>query len=292
VPLSFQASEDIFGKAAATFSFSWRMFTGDANSKPNPANLPVGKIVSDAVTKSGLWKPLNDAGYPAYATSMARVWSARGSAGIGSFPNDDLIVDACLATGQLNTMSATGVDTLPVRLVAGTEPIASPGYDGVSTFLLWENKVIFDDDGGIVRLKPLPQGTTLPVALTTGDPLADPSSGSSGNTYSSYFQQVGATIANLATTTNNAQPDILQQRVSATLRIRLVGRATRVVFPISPPTLVSVGGVPAIPAGGTFEQAQTANLGGLPVYQATWELRYEVPIPPTGPIGALPNIIP
>jgi hypothetical protein len=79
----------------------------------------------------------------------------------------------------------------------------------------------------------------------------------------------------------------IQQRMAASkYRFCLKGYARRFAFQIPIPKLVTIGGVPAVPDDERPQKAYNvliANMNGVPLFQAEWELWYTILIPPTTP---------
>ncbi|MDE2097168.1 MAG: hypothetical protein KGL39_07970 [Patescibacteria group bacterium] len=90
----------------------------------------------------------------------------------------------------------------------------------------------------------------------------------------------------------NDRPDaIIQDRATPSYEAVMEGYAMRIGFPISPPKLTSVGGIPAFPLnkpGQGFKTWVAANFAA-PAWAAQWQLRYVLQNLPPGPVKAPDN---
>lgn len=85
-------------------------------------------------------------------------------------------------------------------------------------------------------------------------------------------------------------PDILQQRTTPSYIVWMYGWGVRVGYYVPYPTLYTVGGTGAVPAGrGYFEQWVGANWGGYPVYCARWAIPFRLLQPPKNAVGVPQN---
>src|SRR5206468_1261682 len=87
--------------------------------------------------------------------------------------------------------------------------------------------------------------------------------------------------------TSNAPHSIIQTRALPTVAIVLTGRALRAGYSITPPSIVSVGGIVPVPQGNpnSVRQSVVCNLG-VAVVAASWSIRYLLPQIPNGMIVA------
>ena len=77
----------------------------------------------------------------------------------------------------------------------------------------------------------------------------------------------------------------IEVRTLPTIAIRLVGRAIRAGYPVQSPTIISVGGLPAVPANrgqAVFAHTLLMSAGGVPIYGAVWNQRFLLPGYPSG----------
>lgn len=131
-------------------------------------------------------------------------------------------------------------------------------------------------DPGTALHKPLPQGA--PQQDATYPPLASIDSLGSVDVYDN---QMNSQTGGVHTKGVFDFQDIVQRMASSTYRFLLRGWALRAGYQIPIPKLVSVAGVPAIPA--EYQHGfndLVGNYSGIPLWFARWELWYYVVVPP------------
>jgi hypothetical protein len=128
-------------------------------------------------------------------------------------------------------------------------------------------------DAGMALHKPLPQSAAEVDTLATAyflDQGFDTAAPASGVNISSFSQAT----------------DVIQRMATSTYTFILRGWGMRAGYQIPIPGLRSVGGVAAVP--GEIQRGYNVpvgNLGGIPVWFATWELHYILPQAPRASPG-------
>jgi hypothetical protein len=244
LPVSFSASEpDIYGKPKARFTLSYAV------------TLPNFAFLTD-----GLWQPDYDNTWDAWNASMA-IHSAdgRGLAGLKFDTTQDKIVDLCSFPTSAKMTSQPTAKTVPG---VGGIPIDVPPPE--SSYMFYINEIFYEDETGVIVQKPLPNQE---ISKTDG-------AANGPNVEATAFTPIKIDKA----------PDlIINRRAGDSIYVVMIGRALRAMWKIAPPKLVSVGGVPAIPAnkpGDGFVQATVGNVG-VPLYGASWRFTYVLTKAPT-----------
>jgi hypothetical protein len=305
----YSMKQQIYGKSTASFSAAWTHLS----SWP------------DIMLATGMFSPVPNSNWTQWAASLQNTaFNPRGFALLGLLPGDDLIVDGCLAQNNQQTLRARFIPfsgqsvlragfsnavprpevswlgylsnihieqvddvcelrTMPTLPIEPTAPIPQNPGDQVTSPVV--------DVGQLGQFGPLPGPGVQPIIQTQkavprtgiiGATLQN-NQGSSDLSYNAASLQnvsVYSQYADLLTTT-------VQIRNTPSFRVILYGSAVRAGWGIVPPSLVSVGGVPAILAnqeGDGFSQVQLESWLGVPLIGAKWRLRYLLPGVPTGPI--------
>ncbi len=192
-----------------------------------------------------------------------------------------------------------------------------PPPDPTSSWLYFENEIFIEQIDSTVEIKPLPKQPIDPLVLAAQQaPTAAPApagpkpplgpstavapeppvwivgtspSTSPGVLGNQALGVVGAGTSGGSDTTvgpveayddlpDDQAPDPQAEvRASPTVYVWMTGRALRVNFTVSPPTLLKVGGVKVVPAnieGCGFGQQVAGLLGGYPVVGCRWRFRY------------------
>lgn len=76
--------------------------------------------------------------------------------------------------------------------------------------------------------------------------------------------------------------DVIQAMATSTYTFRLRGYGVRAGYPVPVPRLVTIGGVPAVPAQRQWASLPqiVANAMGVPIFLGQWDLWYYVAMPP------------
>lgn len=302
VPWSFSVSEpEIYGRLSAAFRFTYRV---------------TGVDLSQILAKGGLWRPTpveRGGGLAGLANAAARktaheLWAGsvggilgpRGASGL-TVGATDFIVDLCAATQPvppLSTALKMAFDAATINIPGGallTTAINAalaasfPPPSAERSWLDYKVTTVIEPDAGNVPTKTLP---TEPLP-----PKSKPS------VESQLWDLMTSAMPSTPPTGDKAFPPLpdaggvgVQRRRSPSLYVRLVGNAVRVGYPVQVPGLVAVGSSPAtlvsrVDQGEGFAQAVIGNTL-VPVYGASWNLRYvldapggKIDPPPNGLIG-------
>lgn len=272
IPLSFSATEPIYGRQAGNFSAAWRLVTD----------------LGTAVFASGLWQRPGDNDWAAWNVSHAAIMGPRGHAGLRFDPNEDSLVNLCsdedaridLRGGQRRR--ERGLTTDPRRLVEEVFDLVESTFPRAGSWLRYSLRVRVTIQDRVAELRPLAPAPRY-VPSPPGDagfqlPFDRGARGEQGG-------GGGGSAPSAA---------ILQTRVGPSVWATLEGEAVRVLYEISPPLLTKFGGQDVVPANREgveyFQTEVVANLT-LPVVMARWRLRWLVPDVPRGPITSPPNPI-
>ena len=272
LPIGFSCSEpDIYGKPRCRFTLKYS------------TSMNVRRFLT-----AGLWRPVPDSNWQQWSASVA-VFNAdgRGLAGLQFQNNQDAIIDLCAGTSTLAPMTAiTLPNTSPSNNdLTGTVPAPE------NSWMHYRNAVYLETRDSTIVQKPLSMSQLNVILQPDG---AGDFSGS-GNTQGDWeeeqeFDSEGGYEPALAPPTTQTPPTIIQQRSASTYYVVMIGEAVRANFQISPPDLVSVGGVQAIPAnkkGYGFIQGQIGGTN-VPIFAGSWKLRYLIAGPPPT-VGVPPN---
>lgn len=259
LPLKFSCREpDIFGRQRMEFSLSYTIV------------LSLSTVVGAYLT-AGLWQQHISNGWLRWSATM-KSFDPRGSAQLAFSNNDDLIIDLCVSPPNESKLSKSSRSITTVDR-GNTGKLQSSYPTPEFSWIFFQNAVFLELVDSTIEHKPL--ALQLMVQPNIGGDTFDQSGG---------FRPV--TVPSLPTT-------VLQQRGAASFFVWMKGKAIRAGFQINPPTLVSIGGIPAVPAniaGCGFAQKQIGiNPEGVPIYSGEWRFRYLIPRPPTVvPVPSLP----
>ena len=237
------------------------------------------------VITPGTWRPLPWHNHQLWAQSMAFANKPRGYTNEIFRPGYDSIVDLCTNPGSPQVPLAQ----LPIEnqasqfLQALNVTCPSPG----NSWIQYEIALVVMVEDGIVQHQPLPTKPTPPKPYTPGGPGFVPPSDAVGYT---------PPPASATGATNDAATK-LQRRHQPRFEFFLIGRAARACYPVAPPSLVSVAGIPVIEAnrvGSEYFVTQIVGQMGIPVFVAQWSRRFllngrypmqtvEPPLAPTTP---------
>lgn len=269
---SFEIRDSVFNPETY-FNLQWRI---------------MGSSLQAIVADSGMWKPIKNASHSGWMAAMKAngVLSARGTAGYKMLPGDDILIDLC--NGKQPSKSifrGKTVDDVFTRKLPRSESLGDgrqadvPEFRGGggnkpdpgSSWLKYSAEVELQQRNDVVRHKPL-NGTT-------------------NDNFPNLLTAVDADAAERVTTTPgsdaaSSQPDILQKVGSPTALLVLSGYAERLGYPIEPPQLVSVGGVPCVESSRVIRHRESGVYGGIPSYVCLWRISYELP----GPIRTMPML--
>jgi hypothetical protein len=172
--------------------------------------------------------------------------------------------------------SSSGVTSIAF---IGPDDITSTSSDGVgedldsgviapapeSSWLNWTCTVERATDFKMIRHKPLSGKTTIDVPEV--DPLGD-------------VDDVAGDDAPPSAGFTSSVADIIQQVAAPSITLHLIGNATRLLYRVNPPKLISFGGVAPVLAHEQVRETTLSSPGGLTLYRTDWALTYLVASPP------------
>jgi hypothetical protein len=263
VPVKLRMTEPLYDRKTASFSFGYMLASGD------PGGAGAGLVYWFPV--GGLWKPL-PGDHDRWATSLEQsAHVPRGLTKLKHNPRNDAIVDLCLSSDneiEVDNDQAKGLqagiapletqwDQLRTKL--GVPKVPSPP----ATWLHYEAQITVEPHDHTSVHVPLPTGPTVFDAVLRTPRNSD--------TYPFARQATPGPIA--------------QASSSPTYHVRLSGRALRLAYEISAPSLKSVGGSPVVPANdpdrGCFWRTWVAGFSTHAIHAAEFNLRWLV-VRPTG----------
>lgn len=245
---------------------------------------------------SGLYTPVPNSDEALWSISMTNAFSPRGLAAQYFSPADDAIVDLC-SQAQVSALR-TG-DVRDLKTMPFAPPIEVPIPSVLDSWLGYESRLRVEVEDQTVEHKPLDE-TLKPESPS--DPLnvnvlkaGGPGNFSGAFNYSSrpghFTTDQGYRVFYGA----GKDTAVFQERGRPSIYVVLEGRAMRAGYPIDPPQLVAVAGVPVVPVNvpgrNGFVHWIAANYG-VPVVVAYWCLRYAVKQIPSERFGVPPNPIP
>lgn len=247
IPMQFSASEpEIYGKKKARFSLTYMVVS----------------TVVDFMT-AGLWRPAPSSNWSVWSKSMSAgadgAWKSRGQAYLKVHPDQDVLVDLCIPPPNVGTLTGRKkTDGNPPP--EDWWPFKKP--DPFASWLLYENDIIFEQRSSTI----------------VHTPLAESKLQSSVRNDPGFNNQTGYQPGR-----SRGEPDsIIQERSAPQYYLIMKGRACRVGFEIPAPRLLQYGGVKAFSVDGPgdgFRQGIVGNVG-VPIYFASWRLRYALPRAP------------
>lgn len=262
LPLTFQSKNpNRYDKPRAQFSCSY-------------------SIVGTARTwlAAGLWTPLReDNDYTAWRKSVDLAFGPRGQLGSHFDPSDDVIIDLCRP--GISKLKAIKPPTIPDRIVVHV-PTPSGGpipvkLSGEANWIDLKNDLQLLQEDSVLISKPLPRDATLKSRGSRGGTsrLRTPAFTGAAGIMAPYIPQG---VRDFASTIINT--------VASTYSVLMTGYGVRVGVPPTPYGLISVGGMPAIPANqpkmGDGIRTTTIGNVSVPVYVTYWQLRYLLPAAP------------
>ena len=262
---------EVYGKKGAAFSLTYAFMSR----------------VEDIVKASGMWRPVPNSNWQRWATSLANTaFHPRGNAKLRFNPADDAIVDLCAQSQSTLRAGGGPTDTSALRTIG--DKTINPTPPPETSWLRYWSVLWLEVLDETVEMKLLPQAPVNPYASSPGNPYLN-SPGAAG-----FLQGQAPQLYRGPSTPFNTQVyaspyasspgaagagggAVIQQRARPTVAAHLSGFAVRAGYPIAPPALVSVGGVPAVPAnrgGPFFGHWIMASWFGLPIVGCWWHFRY------------------
>lgn len=301
---SFSMSEpEVYGRQTASFSASYTVL------------LPRKHLLK----ASGLWQPLGDSDWRQWvARTQETSYHIRGNARLKHLADEDILIDLCDDTKPVAVRAAPNPARFGRMLQQDIiqNEVPKPG----TSYVRYYSRVMVATVDDVVELKALPPAATATNELRTvqprpvggsffgfGKPVAGFQMPPGGEFLSGIVRDAAPVppvmraaagpVANppappsgggTFTSATSPTPSI-QTRVRPTVAVVLSGAAVRAGYPIVPPTLLGIGRYTAVPAnraGNGFVQELATSWFGVPIYAATWSLRWllegidgQIPIP-------------
>jgi len=297
IPTGFRMTNpNRYGKPAAQFSLSYT-FT-----------CPLSQLIA----ATGMYLPFEHS-YTVWVGTMADgPLNAYGGARIRWTTNDDPgISSVCYAPGELRGGGPWEPPTIPVpgevsggaptipaeqqtdpyisQLVRGTfaQPVAE------NSWLDYDNSIFLEADSGVLHVKKLPTAKPQQENGVFGTNGAVPPGGNAFGLVD--FRQFipPQFLGGGGRLVNETIDRGIMRRTNESCVVYLTGKAYRIGFPISPPRLVDINGIPCVPQcrpdrGEGFGQGVMSNAVQT-VHYAYWRLRYVLTSVPPGPLPVPPN---
>jgi hypothetical protein len=264
--------------------------------------------LSDILRASGLWTPVPNSNWQAWATSLAQSgFNPRGNAQLAMLPTDDIIMNICSS----NTPPTVQNTALRAQLPFNTRAkLDNQGTDN-DAWLTYASLINLEDDNNVTEIRTLPPNSVLPPPpadddltettslKTVGNPFDDTSGGAQQTIADGWPGAAGfARLANSGSDSpvvgipggslSNNTGSTVQARTRPLFTVILEGYAIRVSLPVDTPTILSVGGVPVISANRAGIEYNkkwlSASILGTNYYAACWRQRFLVPGLPTGSV--------
>ena len=196
----------------------------------------------------------------------------RGFARLKHIPQQEVIIDLCVAGGSLKP-SVAGKNIAGGK-VPGNVPGKSPGKPAVDcSWVFFQNHVEMKEEGGLARHIPIgedEQERPGPDAAKT--------------------QAISQAVQTAKAVLTTATPTVIQKVRPTIYRCMMIGSALRLGHPITPPSLKKVGDV--VPTAGRrqVKEGEARKIGDVPLYHCTWAIEYLFDRPPNGTVdmGANP----
>lgn len=260
--------------------------------------------VGDVFLKNAFWHPLANTDWEIWKVSMDETANRpRGSRNYRDEGKTDAIVDLCLGGRERGAVPALSLTGEPARMdrplrmsadatgsrgepsgkVSAFMPRDRPGADvskpnPENSWVYYDCSIHYleEEPGRYARHKPM-GGQTRELSAQVVDAV--------GNAETIQRQQastVGSAYSNL--------PDNLHEVRSPSVAIRLRGQAIRLGYQITPPKLVSVGGVSA-KFNRVIEHREVtlSQYAGIPVIGTAWDLEYLLEEVPQGKLPTIAN---
>lgn len=266
IPLSWSASEpDIFGPPKARLSVTFQ-----------------STFTKASFMTFGLWYPLEGTKWDAWKKSVGQVFNVRGEAGLMFNVNDDVIIDLC-REGYKKDSVLKG--KRPAGQLMDTPPIFG-NLTREKSWLEYTNAIRIEEQSSIVAHKPIPTDSKLKAKLKKEDGVSvwkTPALTERGlNPFGDKTHPQTPSTSQF----KSDIPTIVQMRTDPTYYVILIGRAVRAGWEVVAPELIQIGDSIAVPAndpdlGDGITQAVIGNCG-VPIFGATWQLRYVMTKKPEG----------
>lgn len=257
-PKSLSLGDNIFGRNGS-FSASFRVI-GDLriDALGQGKALNINQIARAMVAASELWTPIATTNYPAWQKSLSdSPGHPRGFLKARHRRQDDAIIDLCnddqprrVSGGRANPRR----NNVPPAVIFGEN--LHPGNSWIDYQITTE----YSEDGGSIQHTPVGNVRELGPA-TRGVDAVKP-----------------GIEAGLIEAVN---PKLRQTR-DPDRSIVITGSAKRLGFRIPPPVLLQIGGVPVKEESRWESEKIVESVGGIPVWETRWRIRYTVNEAPKG----------
>jgi hypothetical protein len=263
IPTNFRMEEDTYGESAGNFTLSWTWTVVDGgDGQKSPA-----ARAAQILPQSAMWTPRNAPTFTSWQASLKDVFDIQGVGKLHSRANDQVIVDLCsptttaLKAGYQATVKAGGVSfSFP--------PLKEPLYvHAISHARIGTQQ-------HVVRQRPLPSSAVTYINGQAFRPQGDLTGGfATGFKLPNINELLGG-----AWPTARLVPDVFQLRAQPQLTATLLGAAIRIGAPVVPPVITAIGGLGVAMLGDPFfQQAQIADLWGIPVFAGQWLFNFALP---------------
>lgn len=273
-----ELEDDVFGRSVS-FSVSARII--------GPTMRPDFLLAA-----SGLWTSIAGTDFVQWKQSMfsqigaGKAMAPRGMAGLSFKNQDDAIVDLCAKNQPPRVLQGN----LPPRgQPTGRLANAPQGrqIDPRNTWIQYRLRLRLIENDRIARHMPLQQAVKVvpsepldDYAVSTDYPsspgLVPPQPGELGG----YITPPGQSLEQPQGQTPGAtggSPELIQRVSAPRYMIRLEGFAVRLGYPIDTPRLLTVAGIAVTQLRQNVTQEIVGNLGGMPLYAASWIIDYSLP---------------
>ena len=211
-----------------------------------------GACLTDLLQQGGVWQPLTGMDVNTWAGTMASAWSQRGVANLVYSPSSDAIVDLCGGVpSDIADLSS------PNTAASGSgSPFSCNNIPQKNSWLGYSNRLVASQSRDYSVHK-------LATGYTPGT-----SSGASTNASSD--------ATNLGTQITQPYTDVTQDKSIPTQYVRMIGKALRVQYRPSIPTLVAVGGQAVEEVDRIVDGPRLVGcIFGCPVYSVRWNILYK-----------------
>ena len=256
-------TDHLFSRSVS-FDLSWWVFT----------------TLQSIFAATGILEPLSisqgDADWSLWKSSLSNIQGPRGWQELTFFPEDDIIIDVCNSSVPLSSNTPGISENTPGTASLFQSECPPPE----ESWLKYENKYVIVSNEGTVEHTP----------LVDAEPRKEIVSGQLPKVNTDY-KPLGQTeiLTESSGGTAIPTPPKIRNKVHPTeVRVIMIGSATRIGYQITPPNLVSVGGVDAIKRGKDKVATDVNTVGSVAqngrncgLYTATWIKEYTLATQPT-----------
>ncbi len=251
------------------------------------------------LTGSGMWRPMVGTQWLDYAKTVQNVIGPRGNANLFYNKMDDAILDICEPRSPRPPSSQTVVSLRRMPDISGsmtTRVTPNNSWAQLKTNILHEP----DEGKSIMKSLPEEELKIIPSTMRGVGPMQDgqtpikppddfpPPTVTEEDGTEHWFElppgleNPGGEISGPVFKPSTPKPKngtglVVQQRTAPVHKVRLIGQAVRVGYPIPPPVLFTLLGCKCIPAPNDPPRFITGIIGnwfGYPIYGAAWDIPY------------------